>query len=110
MMGEKMTEVVRSTAINLNILRIQNKNACNMRSFEIPGAGGFLLQEQSSEYERLFRPGEHFDSFRSVSELREKIRYYLENPGARERIAANGFALAQNYTYDAWARRMLDVV
>ncbi|MEL6338651.1 MAG: glycosyltransferase [Myxococcota bacterium] len=108
--GEEMAECVRRSAINLNVLRNQNKGACNMRSFEIPGAGGFLLHERSPEFSELFEPGAEMADFGSDSELRAKVSYYLQHSEERVAIARRGWKRALDYTYESWVNRMLATV
>lgn len=109
LLGTEMAQAVAGGAINLNILRAQNKNACNMRTFEIPCAGGFLLHERSAETAAIFPPGEACDDFGSFDELKEKIRYYLDHPDERRRVREEGFAVARRHTYAWWARRALEL-
>jgi spore maturation protein CgeB len=108
-MGQAMVKVVLASAINLNILRIQNKDACNMRTFEIPACGGFMLHERSKDLGALFRIGVECDDFGSEEELLQKVGYYLEHPAERDRIAQLGLLAAARHTYADWARRILEL-
>ncbi|MFA7291772.1 MAG: glycosyltransferase [Rhodocyclaceae bacterium] len=81
--------------IVLNITRTDFYGAetgINLRIFEALAAGCFLLTDHCDELASLFRIGEEIETFRSSAELAEKVRYYLENPAAREAIAAAGQA------------------
>jgi spore maturation protein CgeB len=104
-----MAKATLASAINLNVLRMQNKNACNMRTFEIPGCGGFMLHERSSELPGLFRPGIECDDFGTADELRRKIDYYLSHAEERARIASAGRNAALRQTYTDWAAQVLAV-
>lgn len=107
-MGEAMVRVVRSTKVNINVLRLQNKDACNMRTFEIPCCGGFMLHERSRDLPALFKPGVECDDFGTPEELVMKVRYYLERDSLREEIAARGKLASERHTYAHWAWRILD--
>ena len=60
-----------------------------------------------SECTTPFTPGRDFIQFRDAQELREMLRRYLSNPDARKRIAASGYAVSQQYTWDEVARILL---
>ena len=107
LMGLEMARAVAGGAIHVNILRMQNKNAHNMRTFEIPCAGGFMLHERSAEAAAFFPPGEACDDFATPEELCDKVRSYLADPEARRRIAEAGYQVARRHTYTDWARRVL---
>ena len=61
-----------------------------LRDFEVPACGGFYLVEHASEYADFFVPGQEVESWRTVGELIEKIRYYLDHDSERAAIAAAG--------------------
>ncbi len=105
--GDDVTRAMRATRINLNVLRHQNKDACNMRTFEIPAARGFMLHERSRALPDLFRPGVECDDFGDTTELVAKVRYYLEHDAERRAIAEAGHRAALRQTYRHWAERVL---
>ena len=80
-----------NSKINLNVLRTQNKGSHNMRTFDIPACGGFMLHEYSDEVVDFFEPGKEMDTFKSAEECLDKIQYYLKNESVREKIALNGY-------------------
>ncbi|MCA9517642.1 MAG: hypothetical protein KC635_22030, partial [Myxococcales bacterium] len=61
--GEEMSKAALASAINLNVLRLQNRGATNMRTFEIPCAGGFMLHERSPALSEWLPPGVACDDF-----------------------------------------------
>jgi spore maturation protein CgeB len=61
-----------------------------LRDFEVPACGGFYLVEHAAEYADFFIPGQEVESWRTVGELIEKIRYYLDHESERAAIAAAG--------------------
>lgn len=78
------------------------------RVFEVTGAGGFLLTEDADGLDRHFRPGEEIAVFRSTSDLVDRVRYYLANPDARDRVARAGQRrTAEQHTY---VRRFEDIL
>jgi len=104
--GKDYMATMYGSAINLNILRKQNKNSNNMRTFEIPAAGAFLLHEYSDEVAGFFKEGEEVEFFRNADECADKIKYYVKNRSAREKIAKAGHQklVSSDYTYTNLAR------
>ncbi len=107
--AEEYLSVMHRSKINLNILRKQNEDAHNMRTFEIPAAGGFMLHEYSEEAAGFFEEGKEAEYFRNSKECTDKIIYYLNNDTEREKIAKAGYnrVISSDYTYSGIGRRML---
>jgi spore maturation protein CgeB len=61
-----------------------------LRDFEVPACGGFYLVEHTPDYADFFIPSQEVESWRTVGELIEKIRYYLDHESERAAIAAAG--------------------
>lgn len=87
----------RRSAINLGFTRMTGddpdrpgKTQLKLRDFEVPLAGGFYLVERVPEYEGLFASGVEVETWGSWGELIDKIRYYLDHPEQRQRIAEAG--------------------
>ncbi|MEO0981629.1 MAG: glycosyltransferase [Pseudomonadota bacterium] len=55
--GEDLYPVLRAYRVQLNLFRPHNVGAHNMRSFEVPAAGGVMLAPASPEHERFFEDG-----------------------------------------------------
>lgn len=71
------------------------------RNFEIPGCGGFLLTDPAENLEEYYKIGSEIDTYLSLKELIDKIRYYLDHETEREAIAAAGYArIIQEHTYE----------
>lgn len=102
--------VVRNSVISLNFANsaiIWNgiipyrSNQIKARTFEVPGAGGFLLTGWTDGLDRYYTPGKEIAVFRNMGELIDKIHFYLEHPADRDTIAQAGFHRTNNeYTYD----------
>jgi spore maturation protein CgeB len=76
--------------INLSFLTHSNQDEFVHKSFEIAGCGGFLLAERSAGHLQRFKEDEEAVFFSSFDELAEKIRRYLPDEAARQRIATAG--------------------
>jgi spore maturation protein CgeB len=79
----------------------QRSRQIKARTFEVAGAGGFLLTENAPGLNRYFRPGEEVAVFTSRADLVDKIRYFLARPEERDRIAQRGHErVRQEHTYE----------
>jgi hypothetical protein len=76
--------------INLSFLTHSNQDEFVHKSFEIAGCGGFLLAERSAGHLQRFKEDEEAVFFSTFDELAEKIRRYLPDEAARQRIAIAG--------------------
>jgi len=74
-----------------------------LRDFEVPMSGGFYLVEHINELEEFFEIDREIVCYRSREELADKIRFYLKNDEAREKIRLAGHERAlRDHT---WRRR-----
>jgi spore maturation protein CgeB len=110
--GKEFLCALSFSKINLNILRLQNKQSHNMRTFEIPAAKGFMLHERSEEAMEFFIEGKEAEFFSNPEELNDKADYYLKNEDIREKIALAGYnkIYTANYTYDNQAHNILNKI
>jgi len=63
--------------IQLNILRIQNKESHNMRSFEIPSIGGIQLAPKTEDHKNYFSENKEIFLYNSLQDCVDKIKYLL---------------------------------
>lgn len=105
-------KVINATRINLGFLRKGARDRQTTRSIEIPGCRAFMLAERTEEHTELFVEGAEAEFFGSFEELLEKCRRYLDQPEARERIAAAGFERCRQSGYSNRSRleQVLDVL
>ena len=113
----EIPEIYRTSCISLNFSGAgQNPGRAGRpdgrqikaRTFEVPGAGGFLLTEAAPGLERYFAIGREVATFESPSELVERVRYYLDRPDERDAMARAGHARAiAEHTYE---RRISEIL
>lgn len=106
--AEDIPDIMRRSVISLNFSNSMGANQIKARTFEVPGAGGFLLTEVSPGLERYYIPGREMDVFTTVDDLAQKIRHYLSHPQERDVVANAGYErTAAEHTYDARLRELL---
>jgi len=109
---EEIPRIIRESIISLNFANAyKGANQVKARTFEVPGAGGFLLTEFASGIERAYVPGKEIAIFHSTEDLIEKIHYYLANTVERDVMAQAGFIRTQKeHTYDIRIQELLEFV
>lgn len=86
----------RSAEMVLNIHSLQSYTCMNVRDFDVPAAGGFLISDWLPKADEVYEPGFVSDLplqeankkevffYRSIPELKQLIEYFLEHPAQRE--------------------------
>jgi hypothetical protein len=107
---EGLVALFKRSTINIGITRLEcpRRNApgrqqVKVRDFEVPLAGGFYLVEYMPGHREFFEVGKEIETWRTVGELVEKIRYYLNHEADRRAIAEAGRQRA--LTSHTWAHR-----
>ncbi len=92
------------TKINFNCTSKQMKGAVNQRIFDVPAAGSFVLTDKQAQMNELMEPGKEIIVYENLAEVPDLIRFYLNNPSARQAIIEKGRArvLAEH----TWALRL----
>lgn len=105
----EIPRIIRNSVISLNFSNSKGEKQIKARTFEIPGAGGFLLTEFVPGLERFYRPGREAAVFRDMRDLVAKIRYYLQHPKERDAVAEAGFLRTRrDHTYERRLKEVLD--
>ena len=77
------------------------------RNFEVPGCGGFLLTSNADDLEMYYEPDQELVCFDGISDLTDKIKYYLAHEDERAAIAQRGYERTlRDHTY---ARRFEEI-
>src|SRR3984957_11621131 len=107
---QQYREAIWRSRINLSFLTHSNQDEFVHKSFEIAGCGGFLLAERSDGHLQRFKEDEEAVFFTGFDELVQKIRRYLPDEAARQRIAAAGNlrAARDGYYNDRQVQLILD--
>ncbi|MFH1744159.1 MAG: glycosyltransferase [bacterium] len=116
---KKLPLVYRNATITLNIHSLQTYTCLNVRDFDVPASGGFLLSDWLPRVEDLFVPGLGDDLppspekqpelffYRNPEELRTIAAYFLENPDQRLPVIERGRShVIRSHTYANRARAL----
>lgn len=108
---EEYVKIFSASKINLNLHSSTlmegidpEGDFVNPRVFELAACGAFSLVDNRKELGELFKAGTEVATFSSLSDLREKIDYYLARPEARKEIA--DAARARALAHHTFERRM----
>jgi len=83
----------------------------NLRLFEVPAAGGFLLTDWVSEIDDAYDEDVHLACWRDIYELRSKLTYFLEHEAKRSEIAGKGREhFLKHHSYAARVQRLLTCI
>jgi len=91
--GKQLVDLYNSSEIVLNISTWDSDGlgGQNLRLFDVPACGAFLLTDYSEEISEYYRLGVEIETFKTPDELRDKVDYYLKHPVEREHIAKLGY-------------------
>jgi len=78
------------------------------RTFEVPGAGGFLLTEVAPGLERYFDSDKEIAAFESPDQLVARARHFLEHPDQRDAVANAGHT--RTMTDHSYERRLSEIL
>ena len=82
-----------------------------MRIFEALSTGSFLLTNWIPTLGDLFEDGKHLVTYKTLDEMVEKAKYYLEHEEEREKIAKAGYEeFIAKHTYRHRIEKILDII
>jgi len=91
----RLFDIYRNARITLNIHSLQTYTCMNVRDFDVPAAGGFLLSDWLPRADEIYQPGFVSDLpmnglsnkqvffYRSVTELQKTASYFIEHEDQR---------------------------
>lgn len=105
----EIAQIIRDSVISLNFANSQGQNQIKARTFEVPGAGGFLLTESARSLEKFYVPGQEIAIYDGLDDLASKIAHYLSHPEERDAIARAGFErTVREHTYEHRLAKLID--
>ena len=107
--GKEVADLYKHSKICLNI-HVPIHLGLNARVFEISGSPNFQLCDEREDFAKLgFSDGENIAVYKNADDCIEKIKYYLNQDRAREKIAKKGNELVlQKYTINKLIGKTLD--
>ena len=114
--ASKAAQMIAHSKINLNILRKQHHtdgipDGVIMRTFEVPGAGGFLLATRSRGANEILMEGRDVGYFANIEECLNQIEYYLCNEEQRKQMALYAHNLvASEHRYEHRAHQIIEIM
>ena len=88
--GDEYNLALNGAKIALVFFSRLNNDTYTRRCFEIPAAGTLMISEYTDDMNELFESDKEAVYYRKEDELLQKVKYYLDNPEIRARIAENG--------------------
>ena len=107
--GHEYASLLSRSKISLGFVSSSNLDEYTMRSFEIPACRGFFLAQRTPTHLQLYEEGKEAEYFSSTEECADKIRYYLNNDTARQKIAEAGYQRCLRSDYSL-RRRLRDAM
>ena len=104
--GEESVRILSEGRVALNLLRRQNADSHNMRTFEIPASGHTMLTNRTTEQSRFFQEGIEILCFDSPEELRRILKQIIEGPENFD-LGRSAFERVREETYSKRARSIL---
>jgi len=108
--GAKMRNIISKSLVSLNILRNQNKNSHNMKTFEIPAMNCLMLTTRSFEQNILLPENKACFMYSNVNEFNKKLNYIKKNPNKVSKIRSAGYKLIKKHTYLHRASQLLNEI
>ena len=97
--------------INVNITSCQMPSAVNQRVFDIPLAGSFVLSDDQKDLRDLFNVPNEAIVYENLTDLKEKIRYYLAHENERRAIISAAQTRINNeHTYSHRIKNILELL
>ena len=100
--GTELYPQIRKYRIQLNMMRPHNIMSHNMRTFEIPGAGGIQLAPYTKDHARFFVDGTNIFLYKSEKEAIEKIKHLQNVSKVQTTVVKQGahqYAVEHGYAY-----------
>lgn len=109
---EEMVRIFNQSKVVLNIHSWLGRFSygVNPRLFEACGCGSFQVCDFKEEIPDLYEEDKEIVLYRNLDELKEKLRYYLDNKDKRAEVSDNAYSRARRqHTYRQRLEQMLKV-
>jgi glycosyltransferase involved in cell wall biosynthesis len=108
---KKEADCYRACKIAINLSHFDYERYSSDRIFRIMASGAFCLAKHYPGIELEFTPGMNLDTWSTISELDEKIKYYINSDEERNKIAAAGCQhVYANHTWENRVQELKDLL
>lgn len=99
--GAEFWQTLQKYALQLNLLRPHNLHSHNMRSFDVPGAGGIMLAPRTTDHQTYFRESSEVFLFSDINEAIRQVQFIMQlSFSVRQKIRQEARLNAlENHTY-----------
>lgn len=104
------SQIYNNSKISLNILRKQNYDSHNMKTFEIPSMNGLMLTRKSRDQNSYFQENKACMMYNNNNDLVPKIKSILSNYNQYEKIRKYGFKISKKHSYKNRAKYILSII
>lgn len=110
--GKEMYQLLAKSNICFNIHgEVADKCAGNVRLFEATGIGTCLVTDWKENISELFVPEKEIVTYKSVEECIEKVKWLLNNPEERNKIAKAGqLRTLKDHTFKSRAKTLDEII
>lgn len=106
--GNDMVKLVNTYKIHFNY---NTSHEINYRTFETLGCKTLLFTNYTPKLEKLFEIDKHLVVYKNLNDLRDKLKYYLNNESERLKIENSGYNhVVNNHSYDNRAKQLLSII
>lgn len=108
--GILQQRILRTYRVQLNLMRAHNQYSHNMRTFEVPGAGGIMVAPETPEHLEFFQHGSEAFFFKNYGDCLQIINHLLHMPLHESKIirqAAQTRSAQSGYKYESRALQVL---
>ena len=102
--------LISKSKFSLNILRKQNKDSHNMKTFEIPSMGGLQLTEKNRDQNNFFPENRACVMYRNIKDIKLIINKYNKNFKKYNKIRKKGYAIARKNSYKDRIRFLMKTI
>jgi len=110
--GADMYRILAQSKIVLNRhISVAKDYANNMRIYETTGMGAMLITDDKKNLSDLFKIGTELQTYKTVVELLQKIKYYLQHDDKRKTIAIAGqYRTLKDHIYQARMKELVTIL
>ncbi len=110
--GIEMYQLLAKSKITFNIHgEVAEKCAGNIRLFEATGVGTCLVTDWKDNITDLFEPDKEIITYKTVDECIQKVKWLIDNPSEREKIALAGQRKTLEYhTVENRAKKLNEII